>query len=132
MKFFLITLIGLLLLSSCGPDHEAWFAPKFNLAVFLKERVPLALTEVTFQVCGADKKPLPYGLIRFDWVDNDGRMSFQTDADGKIAMKFDEDILESEVLISIDQKPNGQKFMQTENYDTSTQAVPDGHIRVTW
>ena len=133
MKHCLIVCTALLFLSGCGPKgQETWFAPKFNLITFLKEKAPQAFSEITFQVCDADKKPLPYGLLRFDWEDNGGRMSFQTDADGKIAMKFEEDILESEVLVSIDRKPRGQSFMKTENYDSSTEAVPNGHIRVTW
>lgn len=127
-----IPLLLALFLVSCQPGQDTWFESQFNLTSFLKESAPTAYTEITFQVCDKNKKPLPYGLLRFNWEDNGGRMSFQTDDKGQISMKFEEDILESEIVVSIDEKPEGQVIIEAADYDLSTKPVPDGHIRVSW
>jgi hypothetical protein len=129
----LVTLLimGLMVLASCTNEpRERWFESSFELTGFLKEQAPEPMSEIVFQVCDAQRQPIPHGLLRFDWLDNGGRMSFQTDEEGKIAMRFEEDILQTEIEVSIDQKPEGQVMWQTESYDASTERIEDGSIRV--
>ena len=57
---------------------------------------------------------------------------YLTNEQGHISMKFDADILETDIRVSIDEKPMGQNFIETDGYDASTRSVSDGHIRVTW
>jgi phosphatidate phosphatase APP1 len=105
----------------------------FELGEFLKEHISdYDHHEITFQVRDTQGSPIPFGLLRMDWTETGARLSFQTDDQGILTMHFEEDILEQEVMISVDTKPMGQEVMKTQDYDSSTQRVPDARIQVTW
>lgn len=86
---------------ACSPsDDYKEFSEPFELNAFLKNHVhKLPGQPVQFQIISMQGEPVPYGLLKFQWVEG-GRMSFQTDMDGVLRMQFEQDILDYEVMVS--------------------------------
>ena len=128
----------LLFLSACQTAEVAATAEEtlelpFNLTTFIKENlIDDKNHEVTFQILDRQGLPVSFGLLKLEWPESDGRMSFQTDEQGALSMHFDEDMLKTEVLVSADIKPQGQVLLEEEDYDLVTKPLPGGRIRATW
>lgn len=76
------------------------FSDSFELSWFLKTHVQeLPGQMVIFQILDPVREPIPYDLLIFQWVEG-GRMSFQTNQDGKLSMQFEKDMLENKVRVS--------------------------------
>lgn len=134
-------LIGCILMCwNCGtknyaasPSHEISFTQPFNLSQELLSAIKeQPKNEIHFQVLDKAGAPIPYALLRMEWTENGGRMSFQTDEHGTLHMHFEEDILAFEVMVFADVKPIGQDLLKTEDYETSSTPLEEGHILVRW
>ena len=90
---------------ACSPsDNHTEFLIPFELSAFLKNHIhKLPGQPVEFQILSKLGEPVPYGLLRFKWVEG-GRMSFQTDRNGILSMQFERDILDYEVMVSPESK----------------------------
>ena len=66
---------------------------------------------VNFQVLDPQNEPISNGLITFEWTEG-GSISFQSNLNGVLTMKFGQDFLEQEVMVST--------------------KVEKGQVRVTW
>ena len=134
MKISLFPILFLLTLCACLPGvQERKFQGSLMLAPFLKENIQdMDHHEIDFQILDKDGKPVPFALLRMDWEDSGGRMSFQTDKDGILGMHFNPEMLETDVIISADVKPMGQHMMKEDDYEQSSRRLTDGIIRVTW
>jgi hypothetical protein len=120
---------------SCTPPHQnnKEFHQPFDLTEFLLEHQSgRDDRDITFQVHAAAGTPEAYGLLRFDWVDNGGRMSFQTDEKGEITMRFERDFLEYQVQVWAETKPHNQILLREPDYDLSTRRLEGGFIKVSW
>ena len=129
-------LLGAIIYSlwGCAPTiQQTEFTGSFNLSTFLKENIMGdEAHQVDFQILGPDDAPVSFGLLRLEWVDNGGRMSFQTDGQGRVTMHFEEDFLEWDVIASAETKPMDQDLIQSDEYETSTQPLTNGTILVSW
>lgn len=97
---FLNFILVLLLFLACSPSEHTEFSAPFELSSFLKNHVPeLPGQKVRFQILDTAEKPIPYALLRFEWVEG-GIMDFQTEPNGSLTMRFEKDILENEVIVS--------------------------------
>lgn len=94
----------LFFLVACSPSNHTEFSASFELSSFLKDHVfKLPGQVVRFQILDSEGEPIPYDLLRFEWVEG-GWMSFQTDQDGTLSMQFEKDMLENEVIVSAKSK----------------------------
>ncbi len=102
-----------LIMVGCSPaNHIVEFDEAFELRAFLKTHIrELRGQRVQFQIRTRQGDPVPFGLLRFQWVEG-GRMSFQTDPNGMLNMEFEKDMLDYEVIVSAESE--------------------DSRIRVTW
>ncbi len=97
--FVLISICIAVIACSSSNDYRE-FSEAFELSAFLKTHIhKLPGQQVEFQILTMQGEPVPYGLLKFQWVDG-GRMSFQTDQDGTLSMQFEKDMLENEVMVS--------------------------------
>ena len=88
------------------PSNSIEFEEAFELSLFLKTHVPELLGQVVeFQVINCQGGAVPFGLLKFQWVDS-RRMSFQTNPSGQLHVEFERDILEYEVMVSVESKDN--------------------------
>lgn len=136
-----LLLAGLVLaISGCSTQnyaaptsHELRFDKPFNISEVLAETITGdPRNEVHFQILDQAGAPIPYGLLRLEWTENGGRMSFQTDENGALSMHFEKDILSFEVMVSADIKPIGQDLLKAEDYEQSSTRLTDGLILVRW
>lgn len=104
--FFLIA--NLLLLVACTTSNQKEFSDNFELSSFLKKHIhALPGQMVQFQILDAGGEPIPYDVLRFEWIEG-GRIDFQTDQDGTLRMQFEKDMLENQVRVSA--KSEGAKI----------------------
>lgn len=99
--YFLLLFLACLGIVACSQsgDHLE-FSESLSLKTFLTNHIQkLPGQTVHFQILSMQGEPIPYGLLKFQWVEG-GRMSFQTDQDGILSMQFERDILEYEVNVS--------------------------------
>ena len=97
---FLISILLVILLVACSPSNQTEFSLPFELSSFLKNHIQeLSGRIVRFQILNPRGEPMPYGILRLEWVEG-GRMDFQTDQDGTLSMQFEKDMLENEVMVS--------------------------------
>jgi len=105
----------------------------FSLNEFLQENgIDDKSHEIRFQILDQQGHPVPFGLLRLEWPENGARMSFQTDGEGGLSMHFDEDMRQSQVMVSADIKPEGQVLLKEASYDQSSQPLLQGRIRAAW
>lgn len=99
--YFLFLFLACLGIVSCfQPSDHLEFSEPLSLKAFLTNHIQkLPGQTVHFQILSMQGEPIPYGLLKFQWVEG-GRMSFQTDQDGILSMQFERDILEYEVNVS--------------------------------
>lgn len=103
LLLFYVGMVGCTLPS---PSDSIEFEDVFELSTFLKTHVPkLSGQVVEFQVINAQGGPVPFGLLKFQWIEG-GRMSFQTNPSGQLHVEFEKDILEYEVMVSAESKGN--------------------------
>lgn len=96
----LLPLICLGIIACSSSENHTEFSVPFELSRFLKSHIhKLPGQPVQFQILSMQGEPVPYGLLKFQWVEG-GRMSFQTDQDGVLSMQFERDILDHEVMVS--------------------------------
>ena len=96
----LIFLFLLLSIVACSSSDHTEFSEPFELSSFLKKYVQdLPRQIVKFQILNQDSEPIPYALLRFQWVEG-GRMDFQSNRTGILSMRFEKDMLENKVLVS--------------------------------
>ena len=100
-KILSLSLMIFFALIACSPsENQIEFSAPFELRVFLKNHIhKLPGQPVQFQILSLKDEPIPYGLLKFQWVEG-GRMSFQADQDGILNMQFERDILDYEVIVS--------------------------------
>ena len=100
-RAFLFSLLICLVLLACSPpENYTEFTAPFELSAFLKKHIhKLPGQTVQFQILSVQSEPVPYGLLKFQWIEG-GRMNFQTDQDGVLSMQFERDILDYEVMVS--------------------------------
>ena len=102
----LLFCVGMVGCTFPGPSGSIEFEDAFELSSFLKTHVPkLSGQVVEFQVINGQGGPVPFGLLKFQWVEG-GRMSFQTNPSGQLHVEFENDILEYEVMVSAESKGN--------------------------
>ena len=98
--------VGMLGCTFSGPANSIEFEDAFELSSFLKTHIPELLGQVVeFQVIDGRGGAVPFGLLKFQWVDG-GRMSFQTNPSGQLHVEFEKDILAYEVMVSAESKGN--------------------------
>ena len=108
----LLILLFMLWLIVRPPRTEIVFSSPFEASSFLKNNLQDVPNQVVgFQVLDQQGEPISNGLIKFGWTEG-GSLSFQTNLDGVLTMKFEKDFLEQEVMVST----------ESEN----------GKVRVTW
>lgn len=108
----LLILLFMLWLIVRPPRTEIVFSIPFEVSSFLKDNLQDVPNQVVdFQVLDQQSEPISNGLIKFGWTEG-GSLSFQTNLDGVLTMKFEKDFLEQEVMVST----------ESEN----------GKVRVTW
>ena len=96
---------------ACSAPNEKEFSAPFELSSFLENHIQeLPGQMVRFQILDAADEPMPYNLLRFEWIEG-GRMDFQTDQDGTLSMQFEKDMLENEVRVSAESE--GSKIRVT-------------------
>lgn len=114
-------------------EQELTLPIPFRLDAFLKENIEdFNHNEVAFRIKDQAGNPVPYALFKMEWSDNGGRMSFQADEKGTITMHFAENMLDSEITVSVDTKPRGQILLESADYDESSQPLVAGEIHAIW
>lgn len=107
--FVLLFVLGFI---SRPPRTVMVLATPFEVSSLLKDNLEDAPTQaVSFQVLDPQNEPVSNGLITFEWTEG-GRISFQTNLEGVLTMKFEEDFLDQEVMVSTE--------------------VEEGEVRVSW
>lgn len=95
-----------LCLIGCSTPNLTEFDDAFELSAFLKDNIDkLPGQKVQFQILTIQGEPVPFALLSFQWVEG-GKMSFQTDREGKLVMEFEQDFLEYQVMVSAEKKNN--------------------------
>ena len=100
----IVVLLAVLWIVVYSSKQEVVFSEPFNLSLFLKdnlEHIPDKM--IDFRVLDTLGDPVRDSLIKFDWSEG-GRITFQTDHRGVISMQFEEDFLDSDVIVSAEQK----------------------------
>ena len=104
--YYLIVCFVWLGITGCSTPNHLEFDADFELSSFLSTYVrELPGQRIQFQILTQQGDPVPFGLIRFQWVEG-GRMSFQTDPKGVLDMEFEKDIMNYKVMVSAESKEN--------------------------
>lgn len=102
--YYLIVYLVCFSFAGCSAPNQIEFDKTFELSSFLKNHIrELPGQKVHFQVLTPQGESIPFGLLSFQWVEG-GRMSFQTGPEGGLLMEFEKDILEYEVMVSVESK----------------------------
>lgn len=108
----LLTLLFMLWHITGPPRTEIVLSCPFDVSSILKNNLQDVPTEVVdFQVLDQQNELVSNGLIKFEWTEG-GSLSFQTNLDGVLTMKFEKDFLDQVVMVSTE--------------------AENGKIRVTW
>ena len=104
--YYLIVFLLCLGWAACSSPNHIEYEREFKLNAFLETHITeLPGQDIRFQILTQQGEPVPFGLLRFQWVEG-GRMSFQTDPEGKLYMEFEKDILDYEVIVSAESRGN--------------------------
>ena len=108
----LFILLFMLWLIAHSPRTEIVLSTPFEVSSFLKSNLQdVPNHAVNFQVLNPQNEPISNGLITFEWTEG-GSISFQSNLKGILTMKFEQDFLDQEVMLSTE--------------------VEKGQVRVTW
>ena len=116
-RFFCALFACLFLLAGCKQERE--FEGSFEMSAFLQENLRNdPQHEVVFNLLNNQGEAIPYALLRMDWTETGAMMCLQADERGMLTMHFGEDMLDHEIMVSVDIKPEGQIIMETADYSS--------------
>ncbi|MDE0322446.1 MAG: hypothetical protein OXN27_00860 [Candidatus Poribacteria bacterium] len=96
----LIILLFVLWLIPDFSRTERVLSTPFEISSFLKSNLQdVPNHAVDFQILDQQNEPVSNGLIIFGWTEG-GSISFQSNQKGVLTMKFEEDFLDQEVMVS--------------------------------
>ena len=118
------------LLAACTgsrPVEYVYESPVELAELLVLPRVLDPRAECEFQAL-VDGMPAANALLRVEWPEA-GRLVFQMDAEGRLTMRFGNDMNSKGVVLSVDQKQPGQDLLAAP-YDQATTRLENAQIRV--